>query len=184
MIERREFLTWLLSGAAALPLRGVRLHAQAATLPAESIVTLRAVAAVVLPSELRAAGQEKVVSDFVQWLASYRAGAERNWGYGAPRKSGTPAIDTARYSTQLRALQQVATAQGSMVSAVHAVLEQSSARDLPSAPNGQHIVTDLMSFFFTSGPAYDLAYRASIRRGTCRGLKGSAARPTLSAVGD
>jgi hypothetical protein len=193
MVERRTFLCWLLSGAAALPLRGVRLHAQAATLSEDSLVMLRALAPVVLPSDLRSAGHDKVVNDFVQWLASYRGGAERSWGYGSPRKTGTAAIDTARYAMQLRDLDDRARQRGDAFEVlapdarrevVLAALEQSGVRELPSAPGGQHVVADLMSFFFTSGPAYDLAYGASIRRGTCRGLAGSAARPTPSALGD
>lgn len=190
MMERRTFLCWLVSGAAALPLRGVRLHAQAITLPDDGLVMLRALAPAVLPSDLRPAGHDKVVNDFVQWLASYRAGAERSWGYGSPRKSGTAAIDTARYAMQLRDLNDRARSRDDSFDklavearreVVMAALEQSGVRDLPSAPNGQHVITDLMSFFFTSGPAYDLAYGASIRRGTCRGLVGATARPTTVA---
>ena len=193
MMERRTFLFWVVSGAAALPFRGVRLHAQAAALPPESISTLRAIAPVVLPSELRAAGHDKVVNDFVQWLASYRSGAERNWGYGSPRKSATPSIDRARYVSQLRVIEEGARTRGANLAAlplpdrtqvITGALEESGIKELPSAPNGQHVVADIMSFFFTSGPAYDLAYGATIRRGTCRGLAGSAARPTRSTAGD
>ena len=192
-MERRAFLCWLVSGAAALPLRGVQLHAQAATLPQESVATLRAIAPALLPSELRAAGHDKVVNDFVQWLASYRSGAERNWGYGSPRRSDTPTIDTQRYISQLRAIDEGARVRGTDLRAMSAAdrtqlltaaIEQVGIKELPSAPNGQHVVTDLMSFFFTSGPAHDLAYGASIRRGTCRGLAGSAARPARSTAGD
>lgn len=192
-MERRTFLCWLVSGAAALPLRGVRLHAQAAAFPAASVALLRGLAPVVLPSELRAAGHDKVVNDFVQWLASYRSGAERNWGYGSPRKSGTAAIDSARYAAQLRALDERSIALGAAFAdsslsvrrqLVVEALESAGVGELPSAPNGQHVITDLMSFFFTSGPAYDMAYGANIRRGTCRGLAGSSARPVTTQVGD
>jgi hypothetical protein len=188
MVQRRTFLCWLLSGA-AMPIRGVHLHAQAAALPADSIATLRAVAGTVLPSELRAAGQEKVVADFVQWLASYRSGAERSWGYGAPRQNGTATLDTSRYAAQLRAIESVARTQGSNLSAlssdargtiVLASINEAGVRELPSAPDGRHVVSDVMSFFFHSGAASDLAYRAPIRRGTCRGLAGATAKPALA----
>jgi hypothetical protein len=185
-MERRTFLCWLLSGAAAVPLRGVRLHAQAAALPLSAVATLRAVASVVLPSELRAAGHEKVVTDFVQWLASYRSGAERSWGYGSPRKSGTATIDPGRYVAQLEAIEGQAAARGAALQSlppetqqavVIDAIERSGVGDLPSAPDGRHIVTDFMTFFFNSGPALDLAYRARIARATCRGLTGPAPRP-------
>jgi hypothetical protein len=167
-------------------LRGVRLHAQAAALPLSGVATLRAVAGVVLPSELRAAGHEKVVTDFVQWLAAYRSGAERSWGYGSPRKSGTATIDPARYVAQLQALEDRAGARGGTLQSlspearqalVVEAIDQSGVRELPSAPDGRHIVTDVMTFFFNSGPALDLAYRARVARATCRGLAGAATRP-------
>jgi hypothetical protein len=189
MIERRTFLCWLVSGAAALPLRGVHLHAQAAALSPQAVTTLREVAAVVLPSELRRAGHDKVVNDFVQWLTSYRAGAERSWGYGHPRKSGTVAIEPARYVDQLAAIAGRAGRTGLAAlpgaqqrEIVLAAIEESGVRELPAAPNGRHIVTDVMSFFFNSSTALDLAYHAQIRRGTCRGLAGATAKPT--AAGD
>ena len=191
-MQRRTFLRWLVSGAAAMPMRGIRLHAQATAFPAESVATLRALAPVVLPSELRSAGHDKVVNDFVQWLSSYRSGADRNWGYGSPRRNGTPAIDPARYVEQLRSLAGNANETAAFAALpldarrqrVIQALDASGLRDLPSAPNGQHVVGDFMSFFFSSGPAYDLAYGASIRRGTCRGLAGSSTRPTPMTVGD
>ena len=193
MMERRSFLCWLVSGAAAWPLRGIRLQAQAAALSADSVMALRAMAPAVLPSELRAAGHDKVVNDFVQWLAAYRPGAERSWGYGDPRPTATVQIDPARYADQLRALEQRAQGRGGTLrtlplAARHDLaieaLEESSVRELPGSPNGRHVVADLMSFFFNSGAAADLVYRARIGRGTCRGLAGSASRPAAMTVGD
>ena len=183
-LERRTFLCWLVSGAVALPIRGVRLHAQAVTLPNEAVATLRTIAPVVLPSALRPEGHDKVVNDFVFWLSSYRSGAERSWGYGSPRKSGTAAIDVSRYVEQLRVVEESARAEGGVRAAVTAALNGASVSQLPSSPTGQHVISDFMSFFFTSGPAHDLAYGATIRRGTCRGLAGSSMRPVSAVAGD
>jgi hypothetical protein len=189
-MERRTFLSWLISGTVALPLRGLKLHAQAAALRAESLTTLRAVAPVLLPSELQTAGHDKVVNDFVQWLATYRSGAERSWGYGHPRKSGTTPIDPARYDAQLRELDDRARTRGGVLNTlsndarraiVVEAIEAASVRELPSLPNGQHVCTDMMSFFYTAPPALDLAYRAQIRRASCRGLAGAHARPNAIA---
>ena len=44
-------------------------------------------------------------------------------------------------------------------------------------PDGGHVATDLMAFYFNSIDANDLAYRARIGRDTCRGLEGSENRP-------
>ena len=191
-MERRTFLCWLVSGATALPLRGVHLHAQAAALPLESVATLRAIAPVLLPSELRTAGHDKVVNDFVRWLGAYRSGAERNWGYGHPRRSATPSIEIKRYAAQLREIENRARRRGGLAKldtsarrelAIES-LQQSGIKELPSSPDGRHVVTDFMTFYYSSGAAYDLAYRARIARVTCRGLDGSTARPTSSPAGD
>ena len=186
MIERRVFLRWLFSGAAAMPLRGVRLQAQAAALSSSSVSMLRALAPAVLPSAIGAAGHDKVVNDFVQWLASYRSGAERNWGYGHPRKTGTPAISPATYEAQLTALDARARAGAGEFSSlpldvrrtlVTAALDAANVRSLPGSPDGRHVIADVMSFFFNSGPATDVLYRAPIRRQTCRGLAGADSNP-------
>jgi hypothetical protein len=192
-MQRRTFLCWLISGSTAASFRSVRLHAQAAALPLESVAVLRALAPVMLPSDLRAAGHDRVVSDFVRWLASYRSGAERNWGYGHPRKSGLPTIEIRHYAAQLRDLDTRARRRGGLLQKLSTLerrdlviesLQQAGLQELPSAPNGGHVLADFMSFFYTSGAAYDLAYRARVARVTCRGLSGSTARPTPSTVGD
>ena len=43
---------------------------------------------------------------------------------------------------------------------------------------GGHLAADLMSHYFRSGAANDLAYRRAIGRDACRGLAGSDGRPT------
>jgi hypothetical protein len=191
-MNRRTLLRWLVSGAAVWPLRGIQLHAQAAALSRSGVATLRAIAPAVLPSELGAAGHDKVVSDFVQWLASYRSGADRNWGYGHPRRNVSPTIAVTTYDAQLAALDDAAKAGAGELSTlpldvrrtiVAARLDAIGARTLPGAPNGTHIVTDLLAFYYGSTAAGDLIYRARIGRGTCRGLAGAASKPT-SIAGD
>jgi hypothetical protein len=190
MIDRRTLLCWLISGAAAWPLRGVRLHAQAAALSDVSLATLRALAPAVLPSELGAAGHDKVVGEFVQWVASYRSGAERNWGYGHPRRTVTPVIGAATYDAQLSALDARARAGAGALSTLPLDVRQSMAaaaldaaeiRALPGSPDGRHVLADFMSFFYNSGAATDLVYRARIAPTTCRGLAGAGTRPATVA---
>jgi hypothetical protein len=191
-MHRRTLLRWLLSGAAAWPLRGIELHAQAAALSRTAVATLRALAPAVLPSELGAAGHDKVVSDFVQWLASYRSGADRNWGYGHPRRSVSPTIEIASYDAQLAALDNAAKAGAGELSTlpldvrrtiVAARLDAIGVRTLPGAPNGAHVMTDFLAFYYGSTAATDLVYRSRIGRGTCRGLAGAGSRPA-SVAGD
>ena len=185
-MQRRTLLRWLVSGAAAWPLRGVRLHAQAAALSTNSIATLRALAPVLLPSEIGAAGHDRVVGDFIQWLASYRPGAERSWGYGNPSASQTPSIRPSVYEAQLQSLEDLTRTRGGTLASmdidtraaiVSEALEAATIRSMPGLPNGAHIVPDFMSFYFRSDAANDLAYRARIGRSSCRGLAGAERNP-------
>jgi hypothetical protein len=147
---------------------------------------LRAIAPVLLPSELGAAGHDKVVNDFIQWLAPYRSGAERSWGYGSPSPSQTPEIRTSVYDTQLQALANWAEIRGGSFDSisldlrstiVSEALDAAKIRSMPGLPNGAHIVPDFMSFYFRSDAANDLAYRARIGRTSCRGLGGAERNP-------
>jgi hypothetical protein len=48
---------------------------------------------------------------------------------------------------------------------------------LPRTPDGKHVASDLMAFYFNSSEANDLCYRAHIGRDECRGLAGSDREP-------
>jgi hypothetical protein len=61
--------------------------------------------------------------------------------------------------------------------AVEAALTQAKVTALPQSPDGRHVATDLMAFYFRSSDANDLCYRAHIGRDSCRGLAGSEQEP-------
>ena len=75
-MQRRTFLNWAAYLAGALRLSGVRGWAQAANFPAGEADTLRALAAVVLPSEAGAPNAGQTAEAFIRWVRGYRAGAE------------------------------------------------------------------------------------------------------------
>ena len=138
----------------------------------------------VLPGEIGADGRARVVTSFVRWLRDYRAGADMDHGYGFTRLRRTPPSPTAKYAAHFAALDQRAGAQrfeALSVDARRVILEEAIAAAkidrLPARPDGGHIATDLMSFYFNSPEAEDLAYRAAIGRDACRGLEGSENRP-------
>lgn len=146
---------------------------------------LRAIADVVLPQALGADGRARVVEQFVAWVRAYRPGAETDHGYGFPRLRRTGASPADRYPQQLDALDAAASPATSFA-AIAAdqrarVLESAIAaariERLPARPDGGHVATDLMAFYFDSIEANDLAYGALIGRDTCRGLPGSENRP-------
>jgi hypothetical protein len=127
------------------------------------------VAKVVLPSEIGPAGVEVTVGAFERWVRDYRPGAEMDHGYGFTRLRSKPQSPATVYVEQLRAL--------GPSGDVAAALEQAKVTSLPQTPDGKHVASDLMAFYFRSSEANDLCYRAHIGRDECRGLAGSDKEP-------
>ena len=151
--------------------------------PAETR-TLLAVGRVVLPRSL---GQEKadaIVGRFQAWLKSYREGADRGHGYGVARLNTAPGSPAANYPVQLAALAQAgfeARTPEDRRALLEAALRAAKVERLPERPDGAHVSSDLMAFFYRSSEANDLCYRAEIGKDTCRGLAGSEKAPKPSA---
>jgi len=175
-MRRRALIQTLI---ASLPLRGVRLWAQTATFPGTYEGTLKELAATVLPASLGRERTDAVADQFIRWVREYRAGAEMQNGYGYPRVRYKPSSPAPRYLAQLEALGG-AFATGDLKSRrsqIAMALIEAKVRDLSQVPNGEHIASDLMSFYFLSSEANDLAYGAAIGKDKCRGLKNSSAMP-------
>jgi hypothetical protein len=176
-MKRRTLLQLLLGLLAALPAK-VRLYAQTAPLAGIDENRLQAVADIVLPSELGIEGRARVVGQFLRWLREYRADADMDHGYGFTRLRRTAASPSAKYRAQLEALdQETAQNGGDRRRAIEAAILNAKVERLPARPDGGHVATDLMAFYFTSDEANDLAYRAAIGRDACRSLDGSQHRP-------
>jgi hypothetical protein len=182
-MKRRTLLQLLLGLVTALPAR-VKAFAQAPALALPDERRLLPIADVVLPGEIGAEGRARVVGSFIRWLQDYRPGADMDHGYGFTRLRRTPASPVAKYGAHFAALDARAGAQGFAglsLDARRVILEEAIAAGkidrLPGRPDGGHIATDLMAFYFNSSEAHDLAYRAAIGRDTCRGLEGSGERP-------
>ncbi len=178
-IRRRTLLRWVAGVGGLLRLPRVRSWAQAADFPADQNDTLHALAAVVLPAELGAAGIRRTADAFAGWVRGYHAGAEMDHGYGNTRLRSKGTNPAAGYLRQLQALHP-ALASGDLEAqrqAVTAALEQARIADLPRSPDGRQVAADLMAFYFRSSEANDLCYRAAIGRDLCRGLDGSEKAP-------
>ena len=167
-MRRRTLLRWLTS---IWPLR-----AWAQALQGDA---LRALAAVVLPSELGAEGIERTASAFSRWVREYRPGAEMDHGYGFTRLRFKPPSPAAAYSQQLEALRPalLGSDEAAKRAAVETALLQANVTALPQSPDGKHVASDLMAFYFRSAEANDLCYHAHIGRYECRGLAGSEKEP-------
>ena len=182
-MKRRTLLQLLLGLVTALPAR-VRAFAQLPALDVPDERLILPIAEVVLPTEIGADGRARVVRSFIGWLQGYHGGADMDHGYGFTRLRRTPASPVAKYFPQFAALDQRAGAErfaALSVDARRVILEEAIAAAkidrLPGRPDGGHVATDLMAFYFNSAEAQDLAYRAAIGRDSCRGLEGSQERP-------
>lgn len=187
-MTRRLWLRLVGAVAAALPLSSLRAFAWAQSAPALNTSTLGAIAEVVLPSVLTADERAEAVTGFVEWVAGYRAGADAGHGYGNTRLRRTAASPASAYPDQLAALEAAAKAEGATslsalaIDARRRIIEAALTTptritQLPSQPNGAHVIADFMGQFFHGQTGYNLAYRAAINREDCRGLEGSDAPP-------
>src|ERR671913_57112 len=183
-MKRRALLKLLISSAASLPLLRVTLRAQQLT--ADDVFMLRDVANTVLPSSIGRKGQDEAVDNFLRWISDYKENVALSHGYGEPRlvKSGpTPAPG---YAKQIAALQQAAQSRGGRFGALpidvrrellDAAFTAADVRNLPSRPDGKHVVADLMAHYFRSSAANDLCYNARIGRNTYRAIRVTTVRP-------
>lgn len=185
-MRRRTLLKWLASMAAVLRLERLQLWAQPRELSDGDVATLHEIAPTVLPSSLGLARIRDLVDRFATRTRDYREGVALAHGYGHPRLQKSGPSPVARYSSQLAALQSAAKARGADWTALdlearRAILDVSIAdagiRGLPSRPMGQHVVVDLIAFYFRSSEANDDCYRAQIGRETCRPLVVTTRRP-------
>ena len=170
-LPRRSWLARL-AGLALLP-RPLRLRAQTAAFPGTEGGVLAALAETVLPGSLGKDRLRDETDRFVRWVREYRPGAEMEHGYGFTRLRRKGASPAAAYQAQLRELAERGFVAGSLTDR-RAQLEQAltaaKIQALPNAPNGVHVATDLMSFFFSSSRAADFCYGRAIRRDECIGF--------------
>jgi hypothetical protein len=185
-MQRRTLLQWVASAAAMLPFERIRLLAQPRDLTPEAITTLREIAPTVLPASLGAAHIAATVDQFVAWTRGYREGVAMTHGYGHPRLQKTGASPVPGYGLQLAALERAARAKGAPWSGLaletrRSLLDEAftaaGVRTLPPRPLGQHVIADLMAFYFRSSEANDECYQALINREVCRPIEVTIRRP-------
>jgi len=146
----------------------LRARAPGEIFSAGELAALEGLALIVLPSSLGSGGSKNVADEFSMYVRDYRAGADTEHGYGVTRVAPKPQSPARRYAEQLRALPSPLTPAG-----VQQALAQAGVKELPRLPDGKNVIVDLMTFYFRSGEANDLCYRAAIERNKCRGLAGS-----------
>ena len=170
--------TVLQSALGAAGLASFPAWAQAA-FPGRWEKELKALAAVVLPESLGRQASDAVAGRFIRWVRDYKPGAEMGAGYGVTRIQRKPASPAAAYMAQLEQLGPAlgAGASASRRKAIAESVKSAGVRDIGQIPGGQHIAGDLMTFYFQSPEANDLAYYAAVGKDQCRNIADSAERP-------
>lgn len=174
-IKRRTFLQSLAAAIGMLPFRTVRSWAQTVTFPGTEADVLNVLAEAVLPAEVGSGGVRHVVEQFERWVRDYRPGADMEHGYGFTSVRSKPPSPAALYMAQLKGLRSSLLNQDPEAkrTAIEAALVGAKIDGLTRLPDGKHVISDLMSFYFYSSEATDLCYRVAIERYKCRGLEGS-----------
>ena len=185
-MKRRAFVQLTMTTVALSPFQRLAPLAQESGLPEASVATLGALAPVVLPGSLGRRAIGLVTEGFLEWLRGYRAGATLEHGYGHPEVHRTPESPIERYVEQLAALEGAAKQQGhefgrmpadTKRALIEGALREAKVEKLPSLPDGRHVVSDLMAFYFQGSEANDYCYRARIGREKCRPLLSVTVRP-------
>jgi hypothetical protein len=185
-VKRRTLLQWIAAIPAALPLQRLRLFAQPRELTPDSVAILYDIAPTVLPASIGAARVRETAGQFVAWTRGYREGIALTHGYGHPRLQKSGASPVPGYARQLAALAAEARAKGGGWAALDletqralldAAFVKAGVRALPPRPAGQHVVADLMAFYFRSSAANDYAYSAMINREVCRPIAITTRKP-------
>ena len=184
MLRRTFFKS--ISSSLALMLMPRWCHAQLAARSATHTLSITNVAVVVLPASLGAKRIHAVAEAFAKWFASYPAGADGGYGYGDPKPTVLGPNPSLHYKEQLQQLEVAAAAHGGSWKflserqrreVVQAALVEAGVTSIPTRPNGKHIATYLLSYFYGSSDGLDFCYNAAIREADCRGLPGSEKRP-------
>lgn len=150
---------------------------------------LRALADVLLPTDLGEEGRTRVVAGFETWVREYEPVPELPHGYGSQEiRYGAP-DPLPRWKSQLEALDLEANRRhGSGFAALgasdrRALIEgrlrgaPASLPDRAGAVEAEHIAVALLGFFFGSTEAKDLCYGRRIGGFLCRPLGASPERP-------
>jgi hypothetical protein len=185
-MKRRTVLQWIATTPAILPFARLRVFAQPRDLPPAAVAVLHDIAPTVLPASLGADRIRAIADRFVAWTRGYREGVALTHGYGHPRLQRSGASPVPGYVAQLAALDAEARSKGgrwsdldfeTRRSLLDAAFAKAGVRALPPRPAGQHVIADLMAFYFRSSAANDHAYNALINREVCRPIAITTRKP-------
>ena len=148
--------------------------------------TLRAVAEVVLPTDLGDASREDIVQAFERWAFEYEPVAELNHGYGTSEVRYGPPDPVPAWQAQLEALEIEASRRtGSSFGELDIPrrrelitrqgLDEGSG--LPNPLQARHVAVALMAHWFSSSEAVDRCYGRRIAERACRGIDTAPAEP-------
>ena len=149
-------------------------------------VTLRAVAEVVLPSDLDDASREEAVQAFERWAAEYEPVAELNHGYGTSEIRYGPPDPVPAWQAQLEALEIEASRRTGSSFPELGIPERrelitrqglDDGSGLPNPLGARHVAVALMAHWFSSSEGIDRCYGRRIAQRACRGIDTAPSEP-------
>ena len=203
-MKRRSLLRWLLALPPGLliirwgvpyvaRLAGSAWKRELHLLATDYREELNAVTEALLPSSLGRARADAVATDYVKWLEQQDPEAELNHlGVMLRRKDlaslrpgmRRAVIGASKYLAQLDALAKQTRAgrlagigRVNLATILTLSLQAAGAQEIPPAPNGEDLLLDILSFFYTRPSAPDFFHGRRIGALTCRGLQGVDAVP-------
>ncbi len=188
--DRRSFLKTtgaVVSGAAvgACTPRGPSTEAEGSGERTLNEGLLRAVAEVVLPTELGRTGHQQVVAGFRTWASGYQAVPELDHGYGTSEiRYGPPDVVPA-WRAQLEALDLEATKRyDAGFTSLEAPLRDALVRghinegpEMPSPLHARHVAVALLSYWLSTPEATNRCYGVSVSPRTCRSIESAPEEP-------
>ncbi len=187
-LSRRGFVKGVATTLPVLAVSPVANAVESNTVARLDARLLRALADVVLPSELGAAGMTRAVDAFQAWLAAYDPVAERAHGYGTAELEYLPPDPAPGWTAQLQALDLEAERRHGRGFAdldverrralVLRHLGSERGERVPAPLEARHVAIGLLAWWLGTPEANDLCHRAAIGRQTCRPLDASPQQPS------
>jgi len=151
------------------------------------------IADVVLPTELGAAGFNRVSGAFTRWVDEYRPGVELVHPYGSTNLRQTAESPATRWRAQLAALETGARAKhqrgfkdvtrDQRRELLTTALAAARTTRMPEPLDADHVALALVAWYFATPEAIDLCYEKRIGRNQCRPLINSPREPLPLAGG-
>ncbi len=193
MITRRHFVRSMTVALPVVAMPACEDGAEQAVAGTLDAGVLRALADVLLPSELGGAGLDAATAGFQAWVAAYRPAAEAEHGYGTDEITYTSPHPGPGWAAQLEALDLesrqrftvgfAALDTSRRAGLARAMLTRERATAFPPPAEAHTVALGFLAWYYATPGASDLCHGADIGARTCRPLDRLPEKPVARAPG-